>query len=57
VEERVVHYYNVIKGQCACGAAVNHEEKTFSVFPDLVSCPKCLNALTPKEGKSEGKSG
>lgn len=41
MEDGLVHYYNVILGKCACGAATNAEEKTFSVFPQQVTCPAC----------------
>jgi hypothetical protein len=57
MEEVLVHFYNVITGSCACGAEIKRGEKSFSVFPERVSCPECLNRLTSKEGKSEGKSG
>ena len=57
MQEVLVHFYNVITGCCACGAEIKRGEKTFSVFPDRVNCPECLLTLTPKEGKSEGKSG
>ncbi len=55
--EETVHFYNVITGRCACGAVVSAGEKTFSVFPEKVSCVQCLQVLNPNEGKSEGKSG
>lgn len=57
MEEVLVHFYNVITGKCACGAKVRQGEKTFSVFPERVSCGACLRTLRKKEGKSEGKSG
>jgi hypothetical protein len=57
MEEGLVHYYNVITGKCACGAAARREVKTFSVFPDQVNCPLCLKRIKSAEGKSEGKSG
>jgi hypothetical protein len=57
MEEGLVHYYNVITGKCACGAAARREVKTFSVFPDKVNCPLCLKRIKAQEGKSEGKSG
>jgi hypothetical protein len=51
MQEGLIHYYNVISGQCLCGAPVAPGEKTFSVFPEKVTCANCLKAL----GKSEGK--
>jgi hypothetical protein len=45
VEEKVVHFYNVILGKIPCGAQSNEEERNFSVFPSLVSCEMCLEAL------------
>jgi len=57
MEEAPMHFYNVITGRCACGAAPSQEPKSFSVFPEMVSCPLCLITLKPKDEKSEGKSG
>jgi hypothetical protein len=57
MEDGLVHFYNVITGKCACGAMARREEKTYSVFPDLVSCPRCLEQINPASGKTEGKSG
>ena len=51
MEKQLVHYYNVISGECVCGADVSPEKKTFSVFPEKVNCDNCLEAL----GKSEGQ--
>ena len=55
-----MHYYNVITGKCVCGAAPDRAEKTFSVFPEKVSCAECLREIggvSQNTGKSEGKSG
>ena len=57
MEDAQVHFYNVITGRCACGAAVRADQKTFSVFPEKVNCAQCLQLLNPKEGKPQSKAG
>lgn len=43
VEEKVVHYYNVILGKIPCGARSDSSEKNFTVFPERVNCASCLS--------------
>jgi hypothetical protein len=57
MEEKLVHYYNVIEGKCMCGAPADLKEKSFSVFPQNVNCPACLALIKRASGKSDGKSG
>lgn len=54
-QNAVVHYYDVILGKCACGAAAEPNAKSYSVFPQFVSCPECLDALKKASGKTEGR--
>jgi hypothetical protein len=49
--EGVIHYYNAVSGKCVCGAQVSPGERSFSVFPEKVTCEGCLRVI----GKSEGK--
>ncbi|HTG43885.1 MAG TPA: hypothetical protein VK633_05075 [Verrucomicrobiae bacterium] len=53
--EPLVHYYNVIAGKCPCGEIPQNGAKTVSVFPQNVTCPKCLSLLNSHSGKPEGK--
>jgi hypothetical protein len=55
--EEVVHYYNVIMGQQACGMPVNREVGNFTVFPEKVNCPVCVSVLDSKKQVNEGGSG
>jgi hypothetical protein len=45
VEENVVHFYNVILGKIPCGAESKPEERNYSVFPEQVNCPKCMDSV------------
>ena len=50
-EEGVIHYYNAVSGKCVCGAEIPPGKKTYTVFPENVTCENCLQVI----GKTEGQ--